>query len=111
MLHYRIIRAFNHGYPLVMLGLYVGSLILAMGLMFVFPPGTLLLLGLGLASLGIVILFARLLEMLEHLLARLILRSGTCPNCGRRMQTIHDEERPWTCESCERVFSATGKSG
>ncbi|MHC5114806.1 MAG: hypothetical protein ACYTGP_10315 [Planctomycetota bacterium] len=108
MLHYRLIRAFNHGYPMVMMGLYIGAMFLALALMFIFPPGTLLLLGLGLASLGIVVLVARVMEIVEHASARWILRSGACPTCGRRMQTIRDETRPWTCEWCEHTFATNG---
>jgi len=111
MYHYRLIRSFNHCYPMAMMGLYVGAMILALALMFVFPPGTLLLLGFGLASLGIVVLIARISEIFEHASARSILRSGVCPTCGHRMQTIRDETRPWTCEWCEHTFTTTGAVG
>ena len=47
---YRVMRAIDRGYPLAVLWLYVGAFAVAMALMFVFPPGSLIMMGLGLAS-------------------------------------------------------------
>lgn len=109
MLHYRVLRAVNSGFPFAILAIYVAAFILAMGLMFVFPPGTLLLLGLGLAGLAGVLVVGKTLGGLEHLAARLILRGGACPSCGQRMQTSRNESMPWQCEGCTKVFLPSGE--
>jgi len=108
MLHYRVLRAISDVYPTAVLGCYVAAMIVALAMMFIFPPGTLLLLGFGLAGLVLVVLLYRLLTMVVRADARLILGGGACPCCGRRMQTQRDESRPWACEWCEVTFLPSG---
>ena len=108
MFHYRMMRSINGGYPLVVLGLYITAFILALCLMFIFPPGTLLLLGFGLAGLVGVLIVGRTLGAMEHFIARTILRGGACPSCGHRMQTSRDEADVWQCEACDAVFRPDG---
>ena len=66
------------------------------------------MLGFGLASLIFVGLVYRLLGAVVRADARLILGGGSCPGCGRRMQTKRDELRPWACEWCEVTFLPSG---
>ena len=108
MFHYRVLRAINEVYPIAVLGCYVTAMFVALLLMFIFPPGTLLLFGFGLASLVVVVLLSRLLGMAVRGVARVNLRGGVCPGCGRRIETKRDESAPWACESCEVTFLPSG---
>lgn len=108
MLRYRFFRAIARGYPFVVLALYIGAFFIALTLMFVFPPATLLLLGFGLAGLVGVALVGKTLAAVEHLVARRILAGGACPGCGHRMQTMRDAASRWRCEFCEVVFLPGG---
>ncbi len=108
MFHYRVVRAINGGYPMVVLGLYIMAFLLAFCLMFIFPPGTLLLLGFGLAGLVGVFIVGRMLGAVEHSIARAILRGGACPSCGHRIETIRDDGASWRCGMCEIVFRPDG---
>ena len=108
MLCYRILRTIHRGYPLAVFWIYVALFFLAMSLMFVFPPGTLILLGLSLASLVAVILIAKLLGLLLHLTARVTLNAGVCPGCGHRSEHRRDTAAAWQCEHCGVVFLPNG---
>jgi len=80
---YRFIRRVNRAFALAVLWTYIGAFVLAFSLMFVFPPGTLLLVFLGVFGLVAAVGGAQLLGGTEHFLARSLIRREWCPRCGR----------------------------
>jgi hypothetical protein len=109
MLSYRILHGISQSFSLAVLWAYIGAFLLAMALMFVFPPATILLLWLGLMGLGAVVIVGKLLDVVVRSVARLILRGGACPRCGRRMQSARDPGVSWDCEACAAVFEPDGR--
>ena len=79
---YRVIRAVNRGYPLAVLWLYVAAFLLAVVLMFMHPLGTIVLVWIGLLGLVLALLVAKLLAVVQRMVARNILAAGACPGCG-----------------------------
>jgi len=108
MLHYRFVRSINRAYPIMVLGLYIAAFILAASMMFIFPPGTLLLFWLGLVGLVFVVLLAKLLGLLERFVARSLLATGRCPDCDGPAPRPLSAAIGWRCESCGFVFQTTG---
>jgi hypothetical protein len=104
---FRILHAINDGYPLAVFWLYVGLFFLAFSLIFVFPPGALLLVFASLAGLGVAVVVGGILRGAERVLARSILRRGSCPHC-----TETDIGSPgveaWECGNCGAAFSLAG---
>ena len=82
--------------------------VLAVPFVFMFPQLTLLLFALGLASLPFAIIFSRLLGYIQRRTALLVLRSDSCPACGKRMQSSRAADLAWTCEFCESTFQPDG---
>jgi ribosomal protein L37AE/L43A len=104
---YQIVRSLNEWYPLAVLWMYIGALLLALAMMFIFPQGTILLMFLGLAGLAFVAVGWRLLQWTMHALARGILTRGLCPNC-KKSASAHDPSSDWTCVHCGATFSPRG---
>src|SRR4030095_9304240 len=73
---YRVLRWITTWYPLAVLWLCIAAMIVAFSLMFVFPPGTLLLLFLGLAGLGAAVIGFRVLQGMQRRLARRCMAHG-----------------------------------
>ncbi len=69
---YQLIRAAREAFPYVMMTLLVFEAILAFGLMFVFPPGSLGLVFLGLLTLLWSGLIRSVLMRFERLIGRLV---------------------------------------
>jgi ribosomal protein L37AE/L43A len=104
---YRILRWITTWYPLGVLWLCIAAMIVAFSLMFVFPPGTLLLLFIGLAGLGAAVIGFRALQALQRGLARRAIAHGVCPSCKTR-QPWPTEGETWRCESCGTSLLVTG---
>jgi len=79
---YRIVRSVNRAYAFAVLWCYIAAFVVAFALMFVFPPGTLLLVFLGVFGLVAAVGGAQILGGIEHLLARRLIRQERCPACG-----------------------------
>jgi ribosomal protein L37AE/L43A len=105
---YRILRAINHIYPVAVLWMYIGAFLLAMSLMFIFPPGTLILLWMGLVSLVGVVIVAKVLVGAQRAVARHVLSAGVCPYCGERSARVRDPAEEWRCEACGTSFLPGG---
>jgi hypothetical protein len=105
---YAIVSAVSAGYPIAVLWCYVAAFVLAMALMFVFPPGTIVLLWVGLMSLAAVVIVHHLLALMRNVVARFLLSRGSCPSCGHGMGIARDVSVPWTCEGCGTVFLPSG---
>jgi hypothetical protein len=107
MLHYRFVRSVTRVYPIMVLGLYVAAFLLAASMMFIFPPGTLLLFWLGLVGLVFVVLLAKLLRFLERFVASSVLATGRCPVCDGPAPRPMNAAIRWQCESCGFTFQRT----
>jgi hypothetical protein len=105
---YGIVSAIHIGYPLAVFWCYVAAFFLALSLMFVFPPGTIILLWLALVGLVVVVIVHRLLGLARHTVARIILNAGSCPSCGQRADRVRDGAQPWTCLKCGHGFAPSG---
>jgi len=104
---YRILRWTTAWYPLGVLWLCILAMIVAFSLMFVFPPGTLLLLFVSLAAVGVSVLGFRLLQSLQRALARRLVARGVCPSCGS-VQERSDGEHAWQCAACSCEIQISG---
>jgi len=104
---YRILRWITTWYPLAVLWLCILAMILAFSLMFVFPPGTLLLLFLGLAGLGTAVIGFRALQAMQRGVARRSMAHGVCPSCKARQAWPANGE-PWRCSTCGTTLLASG---
>ena len=105
---YRVLRWITTWYPLAVLWLCIAAMILAFSLMFVFPPGTLLLLFLGLAGLGAAVIGFRGLQAMQRRLARRSMAHGVCPSCKARQQWPTAGEA-WRCAACGTALLASGE--
>jgi len=105
---YRVIRAVNRGYPLAVLWLYVAAFLLAVVLMFMHPLGTIVLVWIGLLGLVFALLVAKLLAVVQRIVARNILAAGACPGCGGHLSGADAEAKVRRCEACGSMFLVTG---
>jgi ribosomal protein L37AE/L43A len=108
MLAYKITRTVNRAYPLVIFWLYVAAFLAALPLMFIFPPGTLMLLWMSLLGLIFFVALGKLLRVVQRSLARRALSDRTCPRCGERFSDPRDQSHDWRCESCGATFEPSG---
>jgi ribosomal protein L37AE/L43A len=108
MLAYKIIRAANRAYPFVVFWIYVVAFLTALPLMFIFPPGTLVLLWMALLSLVFFVALGKILRVVQHGMANRALSNRTCPGCGERFSDPSDRSHAWRCDSCGAVFEPGG---
>ena len=105
---HRAMRAVSRGFPVIVLWIYIGALVLGLAMMFVFPLATIFLVAAGLVGLAVLIPLARLLRALERRSARAALECGACPACGEAVSGPPDDATPWRCEACGGRFDAAG---
>lgn len=105
---YRILRICNAWYGIVVLWICVLAFFLAFALMFVFPQGTLLLLFLGLAGLGLAMIGGGLLNRWQCWLALRTLRGGRCPVCRAGIAESTESDHHWQCVNCGAMYDHTG---
>ncbi len=67
-----VLQAVNRNYALIVFWIYVGMFVLTFSMIFIFPPGALAMVFLGLGGLIVAVIGAQLLKLLEHLVTRLI---------------------------------------
>ncbi len=84
------------------------AFLLAFGLIFVFPQGTLLLLFAGLGGLGIAVISLRILRTMERSMALARLKNGACPVCKQPIQQASQADHEWQCVLCGAAFAANG---
>lgn len=106
---YRLLRSINAWYAIVVLWVYVLAFLMAMGLMFVFPPAPLVLMFAGLGGLGIVVLVSRLLHGMQNVLSRHCLGTGVCPSCRRGLDAVITHPGAgWRCANCGAEYTTRG---
>jgi ribosomal protein L37AE/L43A len=109
MLRYRIIRGAHEGFVVGLFWIYVVLFAIAMCMVFIFPPGAIMLFFGCLVSLPLAVLGALFLRTLRAGLATTILRSGRCPCCSERMQSARPAAEAWRCEFCDACFHPGGQ--
>ena len=111
---YRILRAVHRAYALTVFWLYLLLFGVAFMLIFVFPPGTLLLLFVGIFGLVFSVVGAQLLAGSEHLFARFSLRRESCPICReadviqRELASDEPDGSIYRCRACGAGFHVWG---
>lgn len=109
---YRLFSRFNDDVGLLVFVVYLIAFALAFVLVFIFPPGALVLVFLGLV--GFVGIWAILLvtRASERSLARKHIRGGSCPVCGGSTAMVPgpgDPEQLHHCEKCSQDFEVDGR--
>jgi len=105
---YRVAHAVNASYAFTIAWLYIAAFLLAFSLLFIFPQVTLLLLFLGLASLGLTITFGWAIDAATRHVARRAIGAGRCPRCGRASASGAEATETWTCSHCQSQFHSGG---
>ena len=105
---FRIIRAISHSFGLGVFFLYVALFLGTFSLIFIFPPGALVMVFLGLAGLLAAAIVGWSLRTMEHLFARSLLKQGVCPGCANRHLPDRLDDTDWQCEQCGAVFMNSG---
>jgi ribosomal protein L37AE/L43A len=104
---YRVLRWIVGWYPLGVLWLCIIAMFIAFSLMFIFPPGTLLLLFVGLAGTGLAVLGFRFLQSILRSIARHKIAEGFCPKCGAMQERANGAD-VWRCASCHVEITPAG---
>jgi hypothetical protein len=106
---YRIAAAVNATYGLAVAWTYIAAFVLALGMIFIFPPGTLLVFFIGLASLGLAVALGKVIDAITRSMARRSMASGRCPRCRDVLALIsHGDESPAICALCGSAFTSDG---
>jgi ribosomal protein L37AE/L43A len=105
---YRVAHAVNASYAVTIAGLYIAAFVVAFSLLFIFPQVTLLLLFLGLASLGLTITLGWAIDAATRRVAKRAIDAGRCPRCGRASVSGVEASEPWTCSHCHSQFHRGG---
>ncbi len=105
---YRIVRTINEWYALTLFWTFLGLFFVAFALVFVFPPGTIVLLFLGLGAMGVAVVCGRILRGTQRSLARRALSQGRCPRCLTAAPGQVASRQSWKCEHCGTSFGDRG---
>ena len=113
---YRVVRAVKRGYAFGVFWLYLAAFLLAFALVFVFPPGTILLLFLAIFGLVFFVATGHAIRFVAHLLARGLLKKDICPVCraegtlepASTGQPNEIEAGTRLCRACGAAYLATG---
>ena len=105
-----MISAVNAVYGLAVAWVYIAAFVLALGMVFIFPPGTLLVFFIGLASLGLAVALGKLIDAITRGMARRSMASGRCPRCRDLLTHAGErgDERPVVCALCGSAFLDDG---
>ena len=109
---YRLCTRFNDDFGLLVFGGYLLAFLLAFIMVFIFPPGALALVLLGLAGFVGVWVVMSVSRGLERALARTRIREHECPACGDQLGTISgpgDPEELHRCAGCAQDFEPDGR--
>jgi hypothetical protein len=108
---YRILCSFNDDFGLCVFFVYLAAFALAFVLIFIFPPGALALVMLGiLGFVGIWVVVA-CSKMLERSICRRQLAAGCCPFCSGELLVPGDtgQNEHATCSRCGQAFERDGR--
>ena len=104
---YRLIAKFNDDFGLFVFFLYLAAFILAFLMVFIFPPGALALMLLGLIGFVGVWVIVVIMRFFERILARKALDADRCPSCSVISGLVVTPSGEWDsvvcCEGCGGV--------
>ena len=113
---YRLLCRFNDLFGLLVFGGYIAAFMLAFVMVFLFPPGALLLVLLGLAGFVLIWVVMTVSRGIERSLARSCIQKGLCPTCEGAVvgspapapTAVGDPETIFTCSVCSMIFEENG---
>jgi len=108
---YRILCSFNDDFGLFVFFTYLAAFCLAFVLVFVFPPGALALVLLGLFGIIGIWILVSCSRSLERSLGRKLLIGGNCPVCAGGLQEPEslDGLVHRICSDCGQGFESDGR--
>lgn len=109
---YRLFSRFNDDFGLLVFVVYLLAFALAFVLIFIFPPGALVLVLLGLAGFVVIWMVLLLTRAGERSIARKHIRRGACPLCGGSTAAVPgpgDPERLHQCDQCSQNYESDGR--
>ncbi len=104
---FRILNAIRRGYALGVFWIYVAMFVMTLPLIFIFPPGALVMIFLGLLGLAVAVLVGGSLKLMVEGLARALISRGVCPGCADRRVPLQDRST-WSCAQCGAVYLPSG---
>ena len=110
---YRLLAKFNDDFGLFVFFLYLAAFILAFLMVFIFPPGALALMLLGLIGFVGVWLIVVIMRFFERSLARKALGDDRCPCCTVASALVVTPSTEWDsvvcCDGCGQLFESGGR--
>ena len=107
---YRLTRAINEYYGVVVLGFFVLAFFIALAFTVIFPIVPFVLLFLCLFLVVFFSMVSKVLRAIERLIARRSLRKGRCPACqGELIDVAGDGELMHECVPCGWLLRANGE--
>ena len=110
---YRLLAKFNDDFGLFVFFLYLAAFLLAFLMVFIFPPGALALMLLGLVGFVGVWLVVVVMRTFERALARKALGKGRCPSCSHEEGMVVTPSIEWDsvvlCGGCGQHFESGGR--
>ena len=110
---YRLLAKFNDDFGLFVFFLYLAAFVLAFLMVFIFPPGALALMLLGLVGFVGVWLIVVVMRFFERILARKSLDQDRCPCCSKMEGFSITPSSEWDsvvlCAGCGQHFESGGR--
>ena len=110
---YRLLAKFNDDFGLFVFFLYLAAFVLAFLMVFIFPPGALALMLLGLVGFVGVWMIVVIMRFFERILARKALGSDRCPCCSKLSEFVVTPSSEWDsvvcCGGCGQLFESGGR--
>ena len=110
---YRLLAKFNDDFGLFVFFLYLAAFLLAFVMVFIFPPGALALMLLGLVGFVGVWLIVVVMRSFERLLALKALGEDRCPCCSHDQGMTITPSSEWDsvvhCGGCGQHFESGGR--
>ena len=110
---YRLLAKFNDDFALFVFFLYLAAFVLAFLMVFIFPPGALALMLLGLVGFVGVWVIVGVMRFFERILARKSLSQDRCPCCSHAEGFSLTPSEEWDsvvlCGGCGQHFESGGR--
>ena len=105
MIAYRLLRVIRDYFPFAVFWVYIAAFFVAFPMIFIFPQITMLLFGLGLASLPFSIIGWKCITGVTDGIARRRLEDGSCPRCSAE---VLGTDEGWECGRCRDEYDGSG---
>ena len=110
---YRLLAKFNDDFGLFVFFLYLAAFVLAFLMVFIFPPGALALMLLGLIGFVGIWGVVMVMRFFERILARKALEQNRCPCCSEAEGLSLTPSSEWDsvvlCGGCGQHFESGGR--